>query len=111
KRSPPSQRVQMYTRLWWYVDQVSYIDVNIFRDMGASWSQMNKGFDSLRQSYPESIWLPSNYASFACRAGDVTTYIRLRAALGDKINMYTQRAFPENESLDVCDDRAAGRHT
>jgi hypothetical protein len=39
----------------------------------------------------------------------MTTYIRLRSELGDKINMYATRAFPENESLGVCDDRA-GKH-
>jgi len=50
KRSPPSQRMQMYTRLWWYADQVSYDEVNIFRDMGASWSRMKEGFDSLRRA-------------------------------------------------------------
>jgi len=111
KRSPPSLKVQMYTRLWWYTDQVSYIDVNIFRDMGVSWSRMKEGFESLRNSYPESIRLPTNYASFACRAGDLTTYIRLRSELADKINMFAQMAFPENESLGVCDDRAAGKHT
>jgi len=36
----------------------------------------------------------------------VTTYISLRTALRDKINMYAHRAFPQNESLDVCDERA-----
>src|SRR5262249_12050555 len=90
KLAPPSSYAQMYTRLWWYTDQVSYIDVNIFRDMGVSWSRMKEGFESLRKRYPESVWLPTNYASFACRAGDMTTYVRLRSELGDKINMYAE---------------------
>jgi hypothetical protein len=99
----------MYTRLWWYVDQVSSLDVNVFRDMGVSWPRMKEGFDSLDKSYPDSVWIRSNYASFACRARDVTTYLRLRAELGGKINIYAKRAFPSNASLDLCDARIGQR--
>jgi hypothetical protein len=107
KRSPPSLKAQMYTRLWWDADNASPLHVDVFRDMGASWARMKEGFDSLDESYPNSVWNRGNYASFACRAGDVTTYIRLRTELGDKINIYVKKIFPSNASLDVCDERAA----
>ena len=109
KRSPPALKAQMYARLWWYVDQGNSLEVDVFRDMGASWVRMRDGFESLDRSYPDSVWIRSNFASFACRAGDATSYIRLRAELGEKINFYETRAFQSNASLEVCDARAAGK--
>jgi hypothetical protein len=109
KRSPPPLKAQMYTRLWWYVDQSSALEVDLFRDMGASWPRMRDGFESLEKSYPDSVWIRSNFASIACRAGDATSYVRLRAELGDKINYYAKRAFQSNASLEVCDAHAAGK--
>jgi hypothetical protein len=67
---------------------------------------MKAGFESLYESYPGSLWNLVNFASFACRAGDVTTYRRLRTEVGDRVNIYATRAFPSNVSLDVCDRRA-----
>ena len=104
KRSSMPERDQLYTRLWWYVDENNGLDVNIFRDMGASWPRMKKGFESLHEAFPNSRWNQSNFASLACRAGDFITYKRLRAELGTRI--YVQ-AFPSNASLDVCDAQAA----
>ena len=101
----------MYSRLWWYVDESVSLDIDVFRDVGASWPRMRAGFDSLNESYPGSLWNVSNYASFACRAGDVPTYRRLRAELGNKISIYAERAFPSNVSVDVCDDRAASQRS
>jgi hypothetical protein len=83
--------------------------VDLFRDMGASWPRMRDGFESLEKSYPDSVWIRSNFASIACRAGDATSYVRLRAELGDKINYYAKRAFQSNASLEVCDAHAAGK--
>jgi Domain of unknown function (DUF4034) len=109
KRSAPATKAQMYTRLWWCVDNSTTLDVNVFRDMGASWTRIKVGFESLNESYPGSLWNRSNYASFACRAGDIRTYRRLRTELGDRINIYAKQAFPANVSLDICDHRAAHR--
>jgi hypothetical protein len=105
KQSPPNMKAQLYTRLWWYVDQVSELDVNVFRDMGASWPRMKSGFESLEANNPKSMWTRSNFASFACRAYDAATYIRLRRELGDQINGYATTAFRSNASIDVCDAR------
>lgn len=106
KRSPRAIKAQMYTRVWWCVDASTSVDVNVFRNMGASWARMKEGFESLNESYPGSLWNQSNYASFACRAGDVVTYRRLRSELGDRINTYAREAFPSNMSLDLCDHLA-----
>ena len=106
--SPPALRAETYTRLWWSADQFTDLNVDIFRDMGASWPRMKEGFESLLKAYPNSRWNRSHFASFACVAGDANTYIRLRAELGDKINPH---AFPANASIDVCDARAAGKTT
>jgi hypothetical protein len=106
KRSPQAVQAEMYTRLWWYTDGYVAPNVNVFREMGASWFRMKDGFESLVKSHPDSAWIPSNYASFACRVGDMTTYTRLRVKLGNKTESI---AFPSNASLDVCDARAAGK--
>jgi hypothetical protein len=104
-RSPTAESAQLYTRLWWYVGQISPDDLSLFSDMGASWARMKDGFESLHARYPQSVWTLSNYASFACRAGDMRTYIRLKNELGAKVY---KKAFPSNASIDVCDERAAG---
>ncbi len=106
--SPLALRSQMYTRLWLRADQRTGLEVNIFRDMGASWPRMKEGFESLLKAYPNSRYNKSVFASFACVAGDAPTYVRLRAALGNRI---FQIAFPPNNSIDVCDARAAANET
>jgi len=106
--SPPALRAETYTRLWWSADQLTDVNVDIFRDMGASWSRTKEGFESMQKTYLRSRWNQSDFAGFACVAGDVSTYVRLRAELGDKINPH---AFPPNASIDVCDARAAGKNT
>jgi len=104
---PSDTKAQMYTRLWWYVDQISPNEISVFRDMGASWPRMKAGFDSLAKNYPDSIWIRMNYASFACRAGDSATYKRLRSEVGSNFVYYGGAAFPSNFSLEVCDERAS----
>jgi hypothetical protein len=106
--SPVAQRAEIYARLWWYAGQVTDPDVDIFRDMGASWPRMKQGFESLITRFPRSQWNRSNYAMFACRARDMNTYIKLRAKLDQRIVV---SAFPANLSIDVCDARAAGKAT
>jgi len=105
-RSPEAVQAEMYTRLWWYADGFTSPEEDLFGGLGASWPQMKRGFDALLKHYPASVWNKTNYASFACRAGDMTTFTRLRTELGIKIDA---RAFRSNMSLDVCAARAAGK--
>jgi hypothetical protein len=105
KSSSRPLQAEMYTRLWWYTDADSSPDTDIFSDMGASWPRMKEGFEALVKGHPDSAWIRSNYAAFACRTNDMTTFIRLRAGLGNGIDAY---AFRSNVSVDVCDRRAAG---
>jgi hypothetical protein len=109
KRSPAPLKAQMYTRLWWYVDNVTPLDESIFNNVKASWPRMKAGFESLGKSYPDSLWNRTNFAAFACRAGDMATYSRLRTEIGDQMGMFAKNAFPSNQSLEVCDERAASR--
>lgn len=97
-------KTEIYTRMWWYMGQIVDADVDIFADLGASWTKMKNGFEALSKRYPKSVWTRSNFALFACRANDSSTYRRLRSELGDKIYKF---AFPSNLSVDVCDERAA----
>jgi hypothetical protein len=107
KRSPVSLKAEMYARLWWYVDEETPLDESIFGRNKASWARMKEGFESLNKSYPYSLWNRTKFAVFACQAHDETTYRQLRIELGDQINMFAKTAFPSNESLEVCDERAA----
>lgn len=68
---------------------------------------MKAGFEDLPKRHSKSVWTRSNFALFACRANDMTTYRKLRSELGDRLYTF---AFPANLSTDVCDERAAPKH-
>jgi len=106
KGSPPCAQAELYTRLWWFTVEGVEDDVDIFRDLEVSWPQMKKGFDSLVKSNPDSAWIRSSYAAYACQAHDMMTFTRLRGELGHRIE---GRAFRSNISIDVCDARANGK--
>src|SRR5262249_53311062 len=106
QRSPESSQAELYTRLWWFAGGEVSEDVDIFRDMGASWPRMKEGFESLVKSRPDSAWNRSVYAAYACHAHDMTTFTGLRIGLAEKID---PTAFPSKLSLDVCDARANGK--
>ena len=110
KRSAVSLKAEMYARLWWYVDKETPLDESIFGPNKASWARMKEGFESLDKSYPYSLWNRTKFAVFACQAHDETTYRQLRTEIGDQINLFAKIAFPSNESLEVCDERAAAHH-
>ena len=101
--TPPGGRAALYTRLWWYVAQVSTPPSDIFTDYGARWADMQAGFETLAAQWPTSPWIFSSYAYFACRSGDMTTYAVLGKKLGFRL---MPNAFSKNYPIDVCDRRA-----
>lgn len=91
----------VYTRVYWSIDgQLSQRD-NYFEDTKVDWGRMKSGFEQLLRDYPESTWNLSNFASFACRAGDKEVYLRLR----EKIDLLRSdsRAWKTGFSPDTCD--------
>jgi len=92
----------LYARLYWSLDQYGGQQPDLFTDSMVSWPRMRKAFEQMMREYPHSDWNLANFASFACRARDATSYGKLRA----KVNpLRFEEASPEGISLDVCDTR------
>jgi hypothetical protein len=92
----------LYARLYWLMDQYEDGSPSFFEDSLVSWRRMRSGFERMMLAYPKSAWNQANFAVYACRARDATTYALLRP----KINAgQFQAAAPEGISLEVCDAR------
>ena len=94
---------ELYARLYWAFDwYYNGQEPSLFKESGMDWRRMRTGFEQMMEKYPESHWNRATFASFACRAGDSTTYGLLRPKLQD-----TQfwNAAPEGMSVEVCDAR------
>ena len=89
----------MYARIYWNVAQNEDLGTDLFRDAGASWPRMKKGFEDLQTRYPKSLWTMNNFASFACRARDKETFLKLRPTVA---KFLSPAAWPSNYSLDLC---------
>jgi hypothetical protein len=91
----------LYTHLYWSIDSVGGYDHGFFEESHVDWSRMRVGFEGLLKNYPD----PTNrafYASYACRAGDGPTYLKLRKDI-DKSQF--EMVAPQGISLEVCDER------
>jgi hypothetical protein len=92
----------MYARLYWsaFGDTRDYL--TFFKETGASWKKMKKGFNDLMLRHPKSIWNLNNFAKFSCIANDSKTFLKLRRQMGKNV---IQDAWPQNISLDFCDQK------
>ncbi|MFM9971393.1 MAG: hypothetical protein ACKVQK_23675 [Burkholderiales bacterium] len=99
KLTSKQEGVTFYTRVYWSLQGTEGTTADIFRDAGASWPRMKKGFDELIKLNPKSNWILNNYASFACRANDKQTFLALSTQIGTQ--PYRQ-AWSSNHSYDVC---------
>ena len=92
----------LYARLYWVLDQYSGSDVDFFEESLVSWPRMRKGFELMMKGFPDSKWNRSNFAAFACRVGDGSTYFKWRMGLrAGEFNL----AAPQGLSMEVCDAR------
>ena len=74
KRTRATEGATMYARLYWVFANVEFD--RSFSDLGIPWPKMKSGFDDLIARYP-SPWNVNNFASFACRANDKATFLKL----------------------------------
>ena len=98
---------ELYARIYWTFGSSTLYLGNFFEFSQVSWPTMRRGFEEMERRNPESGWMLNNFASFACRAGDSATYLRLqpkRAALPD-----TPDAWPDGWSREVCDEKFTNR--
>ena len=58
---------------------------NIFRESHASWPQTRDGFELMRQRYPDSLEILSEYCQLACLANDRALARKLFDELGGQM--------------------------
>ena len=93
---------ERYARMYWYLDAAGGGEDAFFDESRVRWTRLRDGFGLLIKRYPESKKLPSVLAAFACRAGDVDTYRRLRNGLDySEFNAAT----PQGMSVETCDEK------
>ena len=92
------QGKSLYARLYWSVAQS---EPDLFNKTDVDWSEMKVGFDDLMHMYPDSAWNLNNYASFACRADDKSTYLMLRPKINH--DNYNSDAWPSSHRMEICD--------
>jgi len=102
RRADMSEGASLYARLYWMIDSQLPLNFDLFRDSRVSWPTLQRAFDELRTQRPKSKWILHAYASFACRARDRTTYLRLRAQMG---NDKFEDVWHPAHTQDVCDRR------
>ena len=95
----------LYARLYWSEDGRGQYTIQFPKGSKTpEWELMKSGFEDLMKRYPESTWNMNKFASFACRANDKATYLKLRQQLGTVID---SQLWPSGYSVDVCDYRFA----
>jgi hypothetical protein len=92
----------LYARLYTRIDFFQNSSPDFFRDSKVNWPRLRRGFEQMMAAYPNSALNHATFAAFACRAGDATTYAKLRP----KIDAVTfDELTPQGLSLEICDAR------
>jgi hypothetical protein len=92
----------LYARLYWLIDQYNGGSPDFFAESLVDWRRLRAGFELMMKQYPNSSWNQANFAAFACRAEDGTTYFKWRRNVdAGKF----KEAAPDGISLEVCDAR------
>jgi hypothetical protein len=65
------------------------------------WLKLRASFEDWLNTYPNSLIVRNQFASFACRAGDAKTYLRIRDTIGKFIDASAWGAV----TVPVCDER------
>ena len=91
----------MYARLYWREDGNGSDAIQFREQRGLpEWRMVKSGFEDLLQRHPQDLRGRNKFASFACRANDRETYLRLRQELGERI---MPELWPDVASAEACD--------
>ncbi|MGW8393591.1 hypothetical protein [Pseudoduganella sp. HUAS MS19] len=91
----------MYARLYWREDGNGSHAIQFREQRGLpEWRMVKSGFEDLLQRQPQDLRGRNKFASFACRANDRQTYLRLRQELGERI---LPELWPDVASVEACD--------
>ncbi|WP_342118094.1 hypothetical protein [Pseudoduganella sp. OTU4001] len=91
----------MYARLYWREDGNGSEAIQFREQRGLpEWRMVKAGFEDLLQRHPQDLRGKNKFASFACRANDRETYLKLRQELGERI---VPEMWPDVAGVDACD--------
>ena len=91
----------MYARLYWREDGAGSDAVQFSAQRGLpEWRMVKSGFEDLLRRHPQDWRGRNKFASFACRANDRETYLKLRQELGGHI---LPDLWPDGAGVDACD--------
>jgi len=91
----------MYARLYWREDGNGSEAIQFREQRGLpEWRMVKAGFEDLLQRHPQDQRGRNKFASFACRANDRETYLRLRQELGERV---MPELWPDVASVEACD--------
>jgi membrane associated rhomboid family serine protease len=95
---------QRYAELYSEYARMEGDELDLFSDTPAFWSGIRIGYLGLVKRYPRSDVVLNSYANFACRAGDMASYYRLRYAVGQR---FSSTAWSPKYSKESCDQKLA----
>ena len=95
---------QRYAELYSDYARMEGDELDLFSDTPAFWSGLRIGYLGLVKRYPRSDVVFNSYANFACRAGDMASYYRLRYAVGQR---FSSTAWSPKYSRESCDKKLA----
>ncbi len=91
----------MYARLYWREDGNGNDAIQFGGPRGLpDWSMLKSGFEDMLQRHPQDLRGRNKFASFACRANDRQTYLKLRQELGERI---VPELWPDVASAEACE--------
>jgi len=91
----------MYARLYWREDGNGSEAIQFREQRGLpEWRMVKSGFEDLLQRHPQDQRGRNKFASFACRANDRETYLKLRQELGEHV---MPELWPDVASVESCD--------
>ncbi|MTW13107.1 hypothetical protein GM658_21090 [Pseudoduganella eburnea] len=99
----------MYARLYWREDGNGSEAIQFREQRGLpEWRMVKTGFEDLLQRHPQDQRSRNKFASFACRANDRETYLKLRQEMGEHV---MPELWPDVASVEDCDRKLGRGHT
>ncbi len=91
----------MYARLYWREDGNGSEAIQFSEQRKLpEWRMVKSGFEDLLQRHPQDLRGRNKFASFACRANDRETYLKLRQELAEHL---MPELWPDVASVESCD--------
>lgn len=93
----------LYARIYWHLARIEF-GPDLFRETGAEWDAISRGFRDIAKAYPEG-WNLNAFALFACAANDFAKAGQILGQIGDGI---IPELWPDRQTLEACQSLGAG---